>query len=210
VGYDKRGAAIAIEKSKIRLRSRTFLQQLLRPAVRFVKFRILHVDDTPERIARGVAIGLAVAFSPFLGFHMIIALTIAALLKANKVLAVAMVWLSNPLTLLPVYLPAYMVGRSLVGWVHPASKIDPAQVDDLLASIFSFSAFITRLHTAEFWKDVGVVFGKIGLEVTVGGLVLGAMAAAAGYYLTYHLVVNYRAKKGRRRFRHHHKMYGLK
>jgi uncharacterized protein (DUF2062 family) len=203
VGYNKRGAAIAIEKSKIRLRSRTFLQQLLRPAVRFVKFRILHVDDTPERIARGVAVGLVVAFSPFLGFHMIIALTMAALLKANKALAVAMVWLSNPLTLLPVYLPAYMVGRLLVGWVHPASRIEPAQVDDLLSSIFSLSAFITRAHTGAFWKEVGMVFGKIGLEVTVGGFVLGMLAATLGYIATYHLIVRYRAIKGWRRFRQH-------
>ncbi len=190
-----------MQKSKIKLRSRSFLQQLFRPAVRFAKFRILHVDDTPDRIARGVAIGLVVAFSPFLGFHMIIALSIATLLKANKALAVAMVWLSNPLTLLPVYLPSYLLGRLLVGWVHPGSRIDPAQVDDLLSSIFSLHVFMTRAHTAAFWQEVGKVFGKIGLEVTVGGFVLGMLAAMLGYVATYQLVVRYRAVKGKRRFR---------
>jgi hypothetical protein len=184
----------------MKLRSKTFFQKLFRPAVGFIKFRILHVDDTPQRIARGIAVGLWIAFTPFLGLHMILALTLAALLRANKALAVLWVWVNNPFTLLPIYVPAYLLGRFLVGRFHHSSIL-PEQAGNLLGRIFSFSHILTCLHTPAFWKDIAVVFGKIGLEMTVGGFVLGTLAATAAYFAAYWLVITYRAKSGRRRFR---------
>jgi uncharacterized protein (DUF2062 family) len=184
----------------MKLRSRTFFQKLFRPAVGFVKFRMLHVDDTPQRIARGVAVGLWIAFTPFLGLHMILALAVAALLRANKALAILFVWVSNPFTFLLIHVPAYLTGRFLVGRFHP-SHLQPGQVGDLLDRIFSLSNMLTKLHTATFWKEVAVVFGKIGMEVTIGGFVLGTLFAIMGYSATYWLVTTYRAKSGRRRFR---------
>lgn len=133
---------------------------------------------------------------------MIIAVTLAALCKGNKALAALMVWLSNPFTVLPIYGPCYMVGRALVGRFHPSSvSMDLNQITEMLGGLFTFSKMLTCLHSAAFWKDIAVVFGKIGLEITIGGLVLGSLAAAAGYFMTYNLVTKYRAKKGRRRFR---------
>ena len=184
----------------MKLRNKTFFWKLFRPAVGFVKFRILHVDDTPQRIALGVAVGLWIGFTPFLGLHMILALAIAALLRANKALAVLFVWVSNPFTLLPIYGPAYLTGRFLMGRFHP-SHLQPGQVGDLLGKIFSLNNMLTRLTTPAFWKEVAVVFGKIGMELTLGGFVLGTLFAIVGYFVTYWIVTNHRAKSGRRRFR---------
>jgi uncharacterized protein len=185
----------------MKLRSRTFFQKLLRPAVIFIKFKILHVDDTSQRIARGVAVGLWIAFTPLVGFHMILALAVATLLRANKALAMMLVWLSNPFTLLPVYGSCYLVGRLLIGRLHHSS-VQPGQVGELLGNLFSFSKMMTCLYSSEFWKDLVIVFGKIGLEVTVGGFVIGTLAAIIGYFTTRWLIITHRAKSGRRRFRH--------
>lgn len=186
---------------KPKLRPRTMMQRIWRSFVGFVKFRILHVDDTPHRIARGMAVGLWVAFTPLMGFHMIIALALSTVFRANKALAVVLVWLSNPFTLIPVYLPAYLVGRFFVGWLHPSSLTDPAQVADLLGNLFSFQNMLSCLHSTVFWKELAIVFGKIGLEVTIGGFVIGSILAALGYYASLHLIRYHRAKSGRRRFR---------
>lgn len=188
---------------KLKLRPRPFMQRISRPITSFIKFRVLHIDDTPQRIARGMAVGLWVAFTPLMGFHMLIALGLSILFRANKALAVALVWLSNPFTLIPVYLPAYLVGRFFVGKFHPSSMTDPVQVAELLGNLFSFHKMLTCLHSTAFWKELAVVFGKIGLEVTIGGFVIGSIAATAGYYASLYLVRYYRTKKGRRRFRHH-------
>jgi uncharacterized protein (DUF2062 family) len=187
---------------KVTLRSRTLMQRILRPFTKFIKFRILHVDDTPQRIARGVAVGLWVAFTPLLGFHMIIALMLAALFRANKALAVLLVWLSNPMTLIPIYLPAYLTGRFFVGWLHASASTKPEDVVRMLSNLFSFHNMLTCLHTASFWKELAVVFGKIGLEITVGGCVIGTILAVSGYYASLYLVRHHRMKTGRRRFRH--------
>jgi hypothetical protein len=185
----------------MKLRSRTFLQRLFRPAVIFIKFRILHVDDTSQRIARGVALGLWIAFTPLMGFHMILALAAAALLRANKALAMLFVWLSNPFTILPIYGSCYMVGRFIIGQ-SDSSSVGPEQIGELLGGLFSFHNMLSCLYSAKFWKELAVVFGKIGLEVTIGGFVLGTLAAAIGYFTTYWIVSTHRAKSGRRRFRH--------
>jgi uncharacterized protein len=192
---------VTIGGDKMKLRSRTFLQKLFRPAARFIKFRILHVDDTPRRIAMGVAVGVWTAFTPFLGLHMFLALAIAALTRANKALAVLFVWITNPFTLIPVYAASYLVGRFLVGRFHH-STVQPGQIGELLGNLFSFENMLTCLYSKPFWKDLAKVFGKIGLEVTVGGFILGILAAIIGYFITYRIVMNHRAKSGRRRFRH--------
>jgi uncharacterized protein (DUF2062 family) len=174
---------------------------LFRPTVRFLKFRILHVDDTSERIARGVALGLWIAFTPLMGFHMILALAAAALLGANKALAMMFVWLSNPFTILPIYGLCYMVGRFFIGHSGGAS-VESEQIGELLGNLFSFHNMLTCLYSSTFWKELAIVFGKIGLEVTLGGFILGTPAAIIGYFATYRIMTTHRAKSSRRRFRH--------
>ena len=76
---------------------------------------ILTAHDSPEAVAGGVAWGLAIALTPTLGVQMPIALLVATLFGCNRVVAVSMVWLSNPLTALPLYYGEYVVGLRLLG-----------------------------------------------------------------------------------------------
>ncbi len=186
----------------MRLRQRSWVEQFFRPVVRFFTFRILHVDDTTSRIAMGVAVGLFTAFTPFLGFHMLIGLGLAALLRGNKAMAVLFVWVSNPLTQLPVSAAAYFTGRLLMGYWGQSSWQDLKVAAYLLSELFSFHNMRTCLHSPEFWKNMGEVFSKIGIEMTVGGFVLGLISGVLGYFVTFTLVRRHRIKAGRRRHRH--------
>src|SRR6266576_496328 len=47
--------------------------------------RLLALDDPPERTALTFTIGVFIAFSPFLGFHTILATLIAFLFRFNKI-----------------------------------------------------------------------------------------------------------------------------
>ena len=184
-------------------RPRHPFQRLIRPATAFIRFRILHVDDSASSIAGGVAVGLFMGFTPLLGLHMLLALAAAAMLRVNKAVAVLCVWISNPFTLLPIYVPAYMIGRALLGRFRPASvAVQTEQIHDIL-KVFSPVNLLTRFHTAAFWKELASVFAKIGLEITIGGFILGALAASIGYFVSLVLIRAYRAKKGIRRFRRH-------
>ena len=69
----------------------------------FVLHDILHADDPPHRLALGVAIGMFVTFTPTVGLQMVLVGVLAWLLRANKLVGLPVVWLSNPATVVPIY-----------------------------------------------------------------------------------------------------------
>ena len=167
----------------------------LRPALRFVKYRILHVDDRPERIARGLAVGVFVAYLPLMGIQMVFAWLIAALFKANKVMAVLGAWVSNPATALFIYYPSYRLGRWLLGIRTEKPEIEPEQMEHLLEQTLSFYRLVTEFYRPAFWKEVSAAAINIGFEILIGGIIIGFIAAKATYWAAFHGICYYRRRK---------------
>lgn len=65
-------------------------------------------------VAGGFAAGLFMAFLP-VPFQMVLAAIAAIALRVNLPIAVALVWLSNPLTMPPIFFFAYKVGTLVLG-----------------------------------------------------------------------------------------------
>jgi hypothetical protein len=65
-------------------------------------------------VAGAVAIGLFMAFVP-VPFQMVLAALASILLRVNVPIAVVMVWVTNPLTMAPIYFFAYKVGTWILG-----------------------------------------------------------------------------------------------
>jgi uncharacterized protein (DUF2062 family) len=68
-------------------------------------------------VAWGVSIGLFMAFVP-LPFQMLLAVAAAIALNANLPVSVVVVWVSNPITVAPLFYSAYKVGALLLS-THP-------------------------------------------------------------------------------------------
>ena len=98
-----------------------------RAYARFIKIR-----GRPREIALGLALGLFVAMSPFMGFHTAIAVFIAAVLKWNKISAAIGVWLSNPVTAPIIYGLTWLVGSNITG----------TKLADNLPEAFSFQSSV--------------------------------------------------------------------
>lgn len=64
--------------------------------------------------ARAVALGLFIAWLP-IPVHMAVAATVALLIRVHLPLAVTTVWLSNPVTAVPMYYAALQLGRWFIG-----------------------------------------------------------------------------------------------
>ena len=148
---------------------------------RFFIYRVLHVDDTPHRIALGVAVGIFVTWTPTIGFQMALTVALSALLRANKFVGVPFVWISNPLTLAPVYGPSYAVGCWLLGGKHSMSSF----VDFVMAASHS-GPWAERVSAA--WQAMWAIF----VPLWVGSLVVALALGIASYFLTRYAVIKYR------------------
>jgi uncharacterized protein (DUF2062 family) len=76
---------------------------------------LLKVKDTPEALARGLAVGFFFGVSFFWGLQIVLAVLVSHLVRGNKVVAAAMTAISNPATSLPLYSLCYFIGHLVVG-----------------------------------------------------------------------------------------------
>lgn len=174
--------------------TRKRIKKTFGPIVRFLEFRILHIQDSAHRIALGAALGILIAFMPVLGLHILLAIAMAFILRANKFVAIAMVWISNPLTFVPIYYSNYLIGRMVVVCFHPEGRLNAQQVESMLAESLSPGYIITNFYTAEMWQRIGTLAMQIGLELTIGGLVIGGTAATIVYFAIRSAVRHHRLK----------------
>lgn len=77
--------------------------------------------------SRGIAIGLFCAFLP-MPFEMVPAIFIATALRGNLPFAVGGVWISNPVTWIPLYTPCYLLGSKII-------RLEPIPIEQI--GIFS-------------------------------------------------------------------------
>ena len=137
---------------------------------------------SPEAISRGVAIGVFVAFTPTIGVQVGLAALLATLLNANRPAAVIPVWITNPVTIPPVFGFTYVVGC----WFCAGPSGD--HVAEVLHSL------VHKLQRHELWDMADQLRAVLSLSrgvllpLCVGGILVGFVAAAAAYFATLRLV----------------------
>lgn len=150
---------------------------------------LVRLRGSPRAIAGGVAIGLVVAFSPTIGFQTLLALGIATLLNANRPAAIVPVWVTNPVTIPPIYAFTYYVGSFF--WPGPGAGVVTRAIADAADELDALGFLALR-------AQLGVFLG-LGVDVlvpmTIGGLVVGATAATLAYPLTLYAVTGLRARR---------------
>jgi uncharacterized protein (DUF2062 family) len=162
----------------IRLRIRIFNRHVRR----FVTHKMLHADDPPHRLALGVAIGMFIAFTPTMGFQMLLVVFAAWLLRANKVVGLPIVWISNPATMVPLYYWCYLVGRVVLG--HEG--IGRHWWKELAHPPHGWWTGITF-----YWSRIM----DIAAPLWLGSVMIGFIAAYVSYYAVYHGVCMYRMRR---------------
>ncbi len=107
-------------------------------------------------ISKAFAVGLFFAFIP-VPFQMILAAPSAVIFSANLPLSVALVWITNPITISPIYYACYKLGA----WI-----LDVNIEQDFVMSL----------------DYVWEVFGVIWQPFLLGCLVVSTISAFSGYW----------------------------
>jgi uncharacterized protein len=141
--------------------------------------RATRLSGSPHNIAAGVACGVAISFTPFMGLHLIGSFLLSALVRGNYVAAAIGTLVGNPWTFPFIWYVTYKFGRLLLG--GEAVHFVPFQ----------------QLSLATLWADLERAFWPM----TVGGVTLGVVAGLATYFPLARLIAAYHAARARRRER---------
>lgn len=132
-----------------------------------------------RRSASGAfAVGLFVAFVP-VPFQMLLAAACAIFFRVNLPLAVALVWVTNPITIPPMFYSAYLLGAWLLGLPEREAH-------------FELSADWLMNEMSAIWEPF-----------LLGCFVLGSLSALGGFLLIrglwrLHVVKHYQRKRRNR------------
>lgn len=110
-------------------------------------------------VARAFAVGGFAMYTPPLPWQMVIAAVLAIYFEANLPISVALVWITNPLTWIPLYYIAYSVGALLLG-----------------GETYSFDDF------QSVFTSLGDAWEKLGAPFLVGCFAMMVLCAIAGYF----------------------------
>ena len=165
----------------------------LRAAIKSVKdfciLRILHADDPPHRLALGIAIGMFVTFTPLIGFQMLISVFLAWLLRANKLVGVPLVWISNPVTFVPIYYPCYWLGCKVLGQPVLSNKWE--EIGDSWAALAA-DPTARWLDKVKFW---GGNLMDVIEPLWVGCLIVATVLGVVSYYISLISIRAYRMRR---------------
>jgi hypothetical protein len=132
---------------------------------------LVKLDDPPHKLAFAFALGVFIAFSPWIGLHIISCIFLAWLFRVSKLVVLTASFVNNPWTIVPMYGFCLWFGVRITG-----SAVDVPSIA---------------------WKELGIgdIFGILKpflWPFIAGTLVLGAVAAVLSYFLFYWAVVRYR------------------
>jgi len=148
----------------LRLREAFWPRKGLLRGLRTLRLKVLRISGSPHSVATGLAVGVMMAWTPFLGFHVLLAIALAYLLRVNLIAAALGTAFANPLTFPLIWSLTWEIGQFLLG----GDIGDGGQHTDL-AAVFS------HLELSQVWGPV--------LKPMVIGCIPPALISGLAIYL---------------------------
>jgi uncharacterized protein (DUF2062 family) len=134
--------------------------------------RLLHVHDTPHRTALAFALGVFLGFSPFLGLHTVLGISLAFLFGLNRVAVIVGIYSD-----LPWIMPQWYALTTAMGAWFMGTGI-PSGYTIRLRNLFDISLF-----DAEFWRQLARLAEPLLWPYAVGSTIGAALLALVAYWI---------------------------
>lgn len=146
-----------------------------RRTAKYYLIRLKRLRGTPSSLARGCAIGAAIAITPTLPLHTVLIVALTLLFRSSTIagLLVATV-ISNPLTFALQYWLAWRIGDSIL-----PNRLSWDRLQNVLTTI-RHQGILDSLHTLN-ELSMDALFVLLG-----GGILLAIPLGVSTYFLAYH------------------------
>jgi uncharacterized protein len=135
---------------------------------------IVKLDDPPHKLALAVAIGVFIAFSPWVGLHIVSCLLFAWLFRVNKLVVLTATFVNNPWTVVPMYAFCLWFGVKITG--------SDAAVPDIAWSSLGF-------------RDLFLIIKPFLWPFVAGTIVIGSLAGILAYFVFFWAIRRYRREE---------------
>lgn len=131
---------------------------------------LLALEDSDHAKALGVALGMFIGMTPTVGLQMVMVLTLALLTRRlfyfNVPAAIVTIYISNPLTVVPIYWFNYRVGKLFVS--SPGAT-------PVFRKVLEYDGF------AAWWDTLTTLLIRIGPPLIVGSAIVAVTAGLLTY-----------------------------
>ena len=133
--------------------------------------KLLHLDDTPHRIAVAFALGVYIAFSPLIGLHTAMVFLFAWLFRLNTIALLLGSLVVNPWTFGPLLGSCLWLGLKLYGMKRTIPPLDWQQLT---------------------WMNFMVQLKPYLIPFVLGTTIIGIIGSVISYFLANYLITQYR------------------
>ncbi len=168
-------------------------------AAEYVFHRLRRLPDKPHKIARGIAAGVFVSFSPFFGFHFVFAAIVALVIQGNMLAALMATFFGNPLTFPIIATLSLEIGMFLLGTeggvhVHNIIFAFSRAALDLWQNVVAL--FTPREAN---WAPMAFFFRTVFLPYLIGGLIPGTVFSYIAFRISLPLISAYQKRRDKKR-----------
>ena len=160
-----------------RMRTLVWPRMSFSRTIHYIRKRVLRLTATPHAIAAGFAAGVFASFTPFVGFHFVIAFAIAYVIAGNMMAAALGTAIGNPLTFPLIWSSTYELGHIILHAERPGTTAPVLLVRHLI-------------HL-----DITTLWAPLIKPMLIGSIPLGLAAALVSYTVIRWLVGEFQARR---------------
>ena len=168
-------------------------------AFHYVKHRVRRLPDSPERIARGIFVGVFTSFTPFFGLHFVVAALLARIINGNIFASILATFFGNPLTFVPIAYASLKTGYWLTGMNVDADRVRHGLGEMFLSAShdlwFNFMALFSN-KTPE-WTGLAEFYNDVFYPYMIGSLIPGIIAGLICFYLSVPVIRAYQKRRNK-------------
>ena len=168
---------------------------------KYIKLSLKRMKGSPRDLAAGLATGLAISFTPFIGLHALLAILLAWIIGASMAAAIIGTLFGNPWTFPFIWYLTYELGQFLYQGL--GSNYEKFSFGNIKTEVYTLLNIIKHLIIFANIQEIRVSLAKLNLIpiMTLGAIPFIFISWFLSYFFFYNILKSYKIRiiKGNKR-----------